>query len=85
MRGGKGTASRTVGPLGAINSYAIACEIVELNPCRGIKRFPDRKCMRFLSQQEIVRLGSDLRKATEEGENLKLCSSLPPIQIGFQL
>ena len=71
VRGGKGTASRTVGLLGAIYTYAIACEIVELNPCRGIKRFPDRKCMRFLSQQEIVRLGSALRKATEEGENLK--------------
>ena len=85
VRGGKGTASRTVGLLSAIYTYAIACEIVELNPCRGIKRFPDRKCMRFLSQQEIVRLGSDLRKATEEGENLKLCSSLLPIRIGFKL
>jgi integrase len=69
--GGKGTASRTVGLLGAIFTYAIACEIVEINPCRGIKRFPDRKCMRFLSQQEIVRLGIALKKASEDGENEK--------------
>jgi integrase len=72
--GGKGTASRTVGLLGAIFTYAIACEIVEINPCRGIKRFPDRKCMRFLSQQEIVRLGLALKRAAEEGENLKAVS-----------
>ena len=71
VRGGKGTASRTVGLLGAIYTYAIACEIVELNPCRGIKRFPDRKCMRFLSQQEIVRLGGALRLAADNGENFK--------------
>jgi integrase len=71
VRGGKGTASRTVGLLGAIYSYAISCEIVEHNPVRGIKRFPDKKCMRFLSQQEIVRLGNALRKASEEGENEK--------------
>jgi integrase len=69
--GGKGTASRTVGLLGAIFTYAIACEIVEINPCRGVKRFPDRKCMRFLSQQEIVRLGIALKNASEEGENEK--------------
>lgn len=71
VRGGKGTASRTVGLLGAIFTYAISCEIVEHNPCRGIKRFPDRKCMRFLSQQEIVRLGKALQKASEDGESLK--------------
>ena len=40
VNGGEGTASRTVGLLGAIFTYAIACEIVEINPCRGIKRFP---------------------------------------------
>jgi integrase len=71
VRGGKGTASRTVGLLGAIYTYAISCEVVESNPCRGIKRFPDKKCMRFLSQQEIVRLGNALKKASEEGENEK--------------
>jgi integrase len=71
VRGGKGTASRTVGLLGAIFTYAMSCEIVEHNPCRGIKRFPDRKCMRFLSQQEIIRLGKALQKAAEDGENLK--------------
>lgn len=71
VRGGKGTASRTVGLLGAIYTYAISCEVVESNPCRGIKRFPDKKCMRFLSQQEIVRLGNALKKASEEGENDK--------------
>lgn len=71
VRGGKGTASRTVGLLGAIYTYAISCEIVEHNPCRGIKRFPDRKCMRFLSQEEIVSLGRALKEAAEEGENHK--------------
>jgi len=69
VTGGKGTASRTVGLLGGIFSYAIDCGLVDVNPVRGVKRFPDRKGDRYLSQSELVTLGEALRDAELKGVN----------------
>ena len=57
VKGGKGTATRTVGLLGGIFTYAFDCGLIEINPVRGVKRFPDKKGQRYLSQQELVALG----------------------------
>ena len=59
-RGGKGAASRTVGLLGGI--FAFACDhcIADENPTRGVKRYKDVKRERFLSPEEIRRLGAVL-------------------------
>lgn len=69
VRGGKGTATRTVGLLGGIFSYALDLGIIESNAVQGIKRFADKKGERFLSQQELVRLGSAIREAERDGAN----------------
>lgn len=69
VRGGKGAASRTVGLLGGIFSYAFDCGLIEINPVRGVKRFADKKGERFLSQKELVALGKALRDGTEVGLN----------------
>ncbi len=69
VKGGKGTASRTVGLLGGIFSYAFDCGLIETNPVRGIKRFADKKCDRYLSQQELVALGKALRDGLSDGLN----------------
>lgn len=69
VRGGKGTATRTVGLLGGIFSYAVDLGIIESNPVQGIKRFADKKGERFLSQQELARLGSAMREAERDGAN----------------
>lgn len=69
VRGGKGAASRTVGLLGGIFSYAFDCGLIEVNPVRGVKRFPDKKGERFLSQNELVALGQALRDGKEAGIN----------------
>jgi integrase len=69
VKGGKGTATRTVGLLGGIFSFAFDCGLINENPVRGVKRFPDKKGDRYLSQQELVGLGNALRKASEDGEN----------------
>jgi hypothetical protein len=61
VRGGKGTAARTVGLLGGIFSYAIENSLLKENPVRGVKRFPDRKSNRFLSENELSKLGATLR------------------------
>ena len=63
VKGGKGTASRTVGLLGAIFRFAVDRSLIEINPVRGVRRFPDRKCERFLAATEMVALGAVLSEA----------------------
>ncbi|MBU2534041.1 MAG: tyrosine-type recombinase/integrase [Alphaproteobacteria bacterium] len=60
VRGGKGTASRTLGLLGGIFSYAVQEGYVEDNPTHGVERYPDRKNERFLTLQEIKTVGAAL-------------------------
>ena len=69
VRGGQGTATRTVGLLGGVFAYAVDCGMIEASPVIGVKRFADRKGNRYLSQKELVALGEVLRKAESEGEN----------------
>lgn len=69
VKGGRGTATRTVGLLGGIFSYAFDCGLIEKNPVHGVKRFPDRKGQRYLSQQELVALGQALADGEERGLN----------------
>lgn len=69
VTGGKGTASRTVGLLGGIFTFALSEGLRSDNPVRGVKRFPDRKGQRFLSAEEFARLGKALAEAEAEGAN----------------
>lgn len=69
VKGGKGTATRTVGLLGGIFSYAFDCGLIEINPVHGVKRFADRKGQRYLSQQELVAFGQALVDGEERGLN----------------
>lgn len=51
------------------------------NPCRGIERYPEQHRERFLSGDELVRLGDVLRLAVSDGlpwsDNLKPSKHLP--------
>lgn len=67
--GGKGTASRTVGLLGAIFSYAVKCKLRADNPVRGVVRFADQRKERRLSAEEYKALGAGLAKAAEHKVN----------------
>ena len=69
VRGGQGTAARTVGLLGGIFAYAGDCGMIDMSPVLGVKRFADKKGNRYLSQKELVAFGETLRKAEEMGEN----------------
>ena len=58
--GGPGTASRTVGMLGAVFDYAVKKHIRDDNPCRGVERFADGKRDRRLTDAEYGVLGAAL-------------------------
>jgi integrase len=68
VEGGKGTATRTVGLLGGIFSFAVDRGILTENPVRGIKRFKDKRVERFLSEDELARLGSAIADLEAEEE-----------------
>ena len=72
VRGGRGTAARTVGFLGGIFSYAIDKGIRPdgTNPVQGVKRFPDKKEERFLTAAEFGKIGDALSEAEDDGENI---------------
>lgn len=65
VRGGAGTATRTVGLLGGILTYAVDAGIIDRNPAHGIKKPKDNVRKRRLSEAEYRTLGNMLRKAAE--------------------
>jgi integrase len=67
VTGGKGAATRTVRLLGGIFSYAVDRGYLETNPRHGVKVYPDGKSERFLSADELQRLGEALREAETVG------------------
>jgi integrase len=69
VTGGKGTATRTVGLLGGIFSFAVEAAWLKENPVRGVKRYRDRRNERFLAAGELTRLGEALAAAEARGEN----------------
>lgn len=67
VTGGEGTATRTLRLLGGIFSYAVEQGYIATNPRAGVKGFEEKRCERFLSPDEIARLGATLRLAETEG------------------
>jgi len=69
VKGGRGTATRTVGLLGGILSFAVSEGLIAMNPVRGIKRPADQRREVRLSVEQYRLLGSGLTSALVNGEN----------------
>lgn len=67
VRGGEGTANRSLSLLSTIMSFAVREEIIERNPVFGIERSPGNFRERFLSPEEFARLGEVIAKAEAQG------------------
>jgi len=65
VRGGRGTATRTTGLLGAIFAYAVRARMRPDNPVHGVTRFADGKRERRLSDAEYGALSKALRAAED--------------------
>lgn len=66
VRGGAGTATRTVGLFGGILTYAVEAGIIESNPAHGIRKPKDNVRKRRLSEAEYRTLGQMLRDAARQ-------------------
>ena len=69
VEGGKGTATRTVGLLGGIMTFAVSRQLRADNPVRGVKRYADKKGETFLSAAELGKVGAALTALDAEGAN----------------
>jgi integrase len=65
ITGGRGTATRTLGLLGAVFGFAVRRGLRPDNPVRGIERHADGQRTRRLSDTEYARIGESLRNAPE--------------------
>jgi integrase len=66
VRGGKGAATRTIGLLGAIFTYAVRHQMCANNPVRGVVRFADGRRERRLTDEEYRSLGAALYLAPHD-------------------
>jgi len=72
VRGGAGAARKVVRDLSAVFSFALRNEVVERNPCENAAiRKTDNQRTRYLTLEEITRLGAALDELEMEGVNSK--------------
>jgi integrase len=67
VRGGRGVATRTTATLGAIFTFARRQGMRPDNPVHGVAKYADNPKERFLTTDELERLGAAIREAETTG------------------
>jgi integrase len=67
VRGGKGVATRTTATLGAIFTFAVRQRMRPDNPVSGVPKYAINRSERFLTSDELERLGAAIREAETVG------------------
>ncbi|MGO7538465.1 tyrosine-type recombinase/integrase [Rhizobium ruizarguesonis] len=67
--GGEGAAARAIAVLGAAFEYGRREKILSVNPVTDIEKLPPKERDRFLTSEEIVKLGAAMREALADGES----------------
>lgn len=65
--GGKGTSTRCTRMLGGIFTWAVQMQLADTNPVHGVKMFKDGMNERYLSSDELSRLGAAIAQAETDG------------------
>jgi integrase len=76
VEGGPGIAARATAVLGAILTFAVSRGLRADNPARGVERNKLPKRERFLSQEELAKLGDALTKAERSGMNRDMVAAI---------
>lgn len=69
VTGGDGTATRTLGLLSGIFSFALRKGYIEANPVHGVPRFPSKSRQRALTETEYAIVGGAIEDAQAAGVN----------------
>ena len=67
VRGGTGTATRTVRMLSSVFAFAVDRGLMKDNPCKGVRLTPTKAMERFLTGAELQRLGVAIADAEAAG------------------
>ena len=76
VTGGEGTATRCMGLLGAIFVFAVERDYRKDNPAHGVKKYAGQRRERFLTGEELTRLGEVMVEMEQEGVNPVAIGSL---------
>jgi integrase len=69
VKGGSGTAARTLTMLSAILGHAVRHRLIETNPAKGARKFADRRRTTRLTLEQVRQLGRALREAMAANVN----------------
>lgn len=67
IRGGRGTAARSLAVLGAMLQFAVGRKLIPENPGKGVPLFKGKKMERFLSLAEVARWADTVASMEQEG------------------
>jgi len=79
VRGGKGTAARSLAVLGAMLQFAVGRNLLPVNPARGVPLLRGEKKERFLSDIEVARLADTI--AAMEAETAITASTARAVRL----